>query len=138
MEKLSGIYVALIFALRFLLDILAVRSLVGLDILELWAAASKISNHQGLTGFRLIQNTTSRNRLGIDETKPMKTYENDFEIENASGERFSRLDFGLGYRADSERAGRLDSTNAFEIEGDVVKAIYVVRNPDKLSHLASL
>jgi RNA polymerase sigma-70 factor (ECF subfamily) len=28
-------------------------------------------------------------------------------------------------------------TNAFEIEGDVVKAIYIVRNPDKLRHLAS-
>lgn len=27
-------------------------------------------------------------------------------------------------------------TTAFEIEGDVVKAIYVVRNPDKLRHLA--
>src|SRR5262245_3416365 len=27
-------------------------------------------------------------------------------------------------------------TNAFEIEDDVVKAIYVVRNPDKLRHLA--
>jgi RNA polymerase sigma-70 factor, ECF subfamily len=31
----------------------------------------------------------------------------------------------------------LVQTNAFEIEGDVVKAIYVVRNPDKLRHLAS-
>ena len=29
----------------------------------------------------------------------------------------------------------LIQTNAFEIEGDVVKAIYVVRNPDKLKHL---
>jgi RNA polymerase sigma-70 factor, ECF subfamily len=29
----------------------------------------------------------------------------------------------------------LVQTNAFEIEGDVVKAIYVVRNPDKLRHL---
>jgi RNA polymerase sigma-70 factor (ECF subfamily) len=27
-------------------------------------------------------------------------------------------------------------TNAFEIDGDVVKAIYVVRNPDKLRHLS--
>jgi len=27
-------------------------------------------------------------------------------------------------------------TNAFELEGGVVKAIYVVRNPDKLKHLA--
>jgi RNA polymerase sigma-70 factor (ECF subfamily) len=31
----------------------------------------------------------------------------------------------------------LVQTNAFEIEGDVVKAIYAVRNPDKLRHLAS-
>ena len=30
----------------------------------------------------------------------------------------------------------LVQTIAFEIEGDVVKAIYVVRNPDKLRHLA--
>jgi RNA polymerase sigma-70 factor (ECF subfamily) len=28
-------------------------------------------------------------------------------------------------------------TNAFEFEGDAIKAIYVVRNPDKLKHLAS-
>jgi len=33
--------------------------------------------------------------------------------------------------------GGLVQTNAFEIEGDVVRAIYVVRNPDKLRHLAS-
>ncbi len=31
----------------------------------------------------------------------------------------------------------LIQTNAFEIEGDVVKAIYVVRNPDKLKHLTT-
>lgn len=31
----------------------------------------------------------------------------------------------------------LVQTTAFEIEGDVVKAIYVVRNPEKLRHLAS-
>ncbi len=29
-------------------------------------------------------------------------------------------------------------TAAFEIEGDVIRAIYVVRNPDKLRHLATL
>jgi RNA polymerase sigma-70 factor (ECF subfamily) len=32
----------------------------------------------------------------------------------------------------------LVQTITFEIEGDVVKALYVVRNPDKLRHLASL
>ena len=26
-------------------------------------------------------------------------------------------------------------TSAFEIEGDVIRALYVVRNPDKLRHL---
>ena len=31
----------------------------------------------------------------------------------------------------------LIQTNAFDIEGDVVKTIYVVRNPDKLRHLAA-
>ena len=30
----------------------------------------------------------------------------------------------------------LVQTTAFELEGDVVKAIYIVRNPDKLRHLA--
>jgi hypothetical protein len=29
-------------------------------------------------------------------------------------------------------------TAAFEIEGDVVRALYVVRNPDKLRHLAAV
>ena len=31
----------------------------------------------------------------------------------------------------------LVQTNAFEIEGDVIKAIYVVRNPDKLKHISA-
>jgi RNA polymerase sigma-70 factor (ECF subfamily) len=35
------------------------------------------------------------------------------------------------------RPDGLVQTSAFEIEGDVVKAIYVVRNPDKLRHLPS-
>ncbi len=30
----------------------------------------------------------------------------------------------------------LVQTNAFEFDGDVVTAIYIVRNPDKLRHLA--
>ena len=33
--------------------------------------------------------------------------------------------------------GGLVQTNAFEIDGDVIRAIYVVRNPDKLRHLAT-
>jgi RNA polymerase sigma-70 factor, ECF subfamily len=30
----------------------------------------------------------------------------------------------------------LVQTATFEIEGDVIRALYVVRNPDKLRHLA--
>jgi RNA polymerase sigma-70 factor (ECF subfamily) len=33
--------------------------------------------------------------------------------------------------------GGLVQTTAFEIEHGLIKAIYVVRNPDKLRHLAS-
>jgi RNA polymerase sigma-70 factor (ECF subfamily) len=34
-----------------------------------------------------------------------------------------------------EGADGLVQTVAFEIDGDVVRAIYIVRNPDKLRHL---
>jgi RNA polymerase sigma-70 factor (ECF subfamily) len=37
----------------------------------------------------------------------------------------------------TSRPNELVQTNAFEIEGGVVKTIYVVRNPDKLKHLAA-
>jgi RNA polymerase sigma-70 factor (ECF subfamily) len=36
-----------------------------------------------------------------------------------------------------EGADGLIQTVAFEIADDVIKAIYVVRNPDKLRHLSS-
>ena len=29
-------------------------------------------------------------------------------------------------------------TTAFEIDGDLIRALYVVRNPDKLRHLAGV
>ncbi|MBS0664730.1 MAG: RNA polymerase sigma-70 factor [Verrucomicrobia bacterium] len=35
-------------------------------------------------------------------------------------------------------AGRLENVLAFELEGDRVRTIYLVRNPDKLRHLAPL
>jgi RNA polymerase sigma-70 factor (ECF subfamily) len=37
----------------------------------------------------------------------------------------------------TSRPNELVQTNAFEIEGGVVKTIYVVRNPDKLKHLTA-
>jgi hypothetical protein len=35
-----------------------------------------------------------------------------------------------------ESPGGPVQTSAFEIEGDLIRALYVVRNPDKLRHLA--
>jgi RNA polymerase sigma-70 factor (ECF subfamily) len=35
-----------------------------------------------------------------------------------------------------EAPGGPVQTSAFEIEGDLIRALYVVRNPDKLRHLA--
>jgi hypothetical protein len=37
----------------------------------------------------------------------------------------------------TEQACNKGSIFAFEIEGDVIRALYVVRNPDKLRHLAT-
>ena len=49
--------------------------------------------------------------------------------------RFDTINGLPGLIVSSSRG--LVQTTAFEIEGDVMKAIYVVRNPDKLKHLAS-
>jgi hypothetical protein len=34
--------------------------------------------------------------------------------------------------------GKLDRAVSFEFEGDLIRAIYIVRNPEKLRHLAPL
>lgn len=37
-----------------------------------------------------------------------------------------------------ESSGGPVQTTAFEIDGDVIRALYIVRNPDKLRHLATI
>lgn len=36
-----------------------------------------------------------------------------------------------------ESPGGVVQTAVFEFDGDVIRALYIVRNPDKLRHLAS-
>ena len=49
--------------------------------------------------------------------------------------RFATIDGLPGVIADGPEGPV--QTAAFEIEGDVIRALYVVRNPDKLRHLAA-
>jgi RNA polymerase sigma-70 factor, ECF subfamily len=49
--------------------------------------------------------------------------------------RFATINGLPGVIVDSPEG--LVQTAAFEIEGDLIRALYVVRNPDKLRHLAA-
>lgn len=57
-----------------------------------------------------------------------KGWRDDFTL------RFATINGLPGIIVDSPEG--LVQTSAFEIEGDVVRALYVVRNPDKLRHIA--
>ena len=64
----------------------------------------------------------------VTRKRPDTWWREDFTM------RFALVNGLPGIVVDSP-AGPVQTT-AFEIEGDVVKALYVVRNPDKLRHLA--
>ena len=66
--------------------------------------------------------------VNVTRKHPDAWWREDFTI------RFALVNGLPGIVVDSP-AGPVQTT-AFEIEGDVVKALYVVRNPDKLRHLA--
>jgi RNA polymerase sigma-70 factor (ECF subfamily) len=69
-------------------------------------------------------------RLVVDATRkhPGQWWRDDFKL------RFAIINGMPGVIVDAPE-GPVQTT-AFEIEGDVVRALYVVRNPDKLRHLA--
>jgi RNA polymerase sigma-70 factor (ECF subfamily) len=66
--------------------------------------------------------------VDVTRKRPGAWWRDDFKM------RFALVNGLPGVVVDS-REGPVQTT-AFEIEGDVIKALYVVRNPDKLRHLA--
>ncbi len=66
--------------------------------------------------------------VGVTRKHPGQWWRDDFRL------RFALINGLPGVVVDSP-AGPVQTT-AFEIEGNVIKAMYIVRNPDKLRHLA--
>jgi RNA polymerase sigma-70 factor, ECF subfamily len=67
--------------------------------------------------------------VDVTRKRPGAWWQDDFTL------RFALVNGLPGVVVDSPK-GPVQTT-AFEIEGDVIRALYVVRNPDKLRHLAS-
>ncbi|HUK36001.1 MAG TPA: sigma factor-like helix-turn-helix DNA-binding protein, partial [Vicinamibacterales bacterium] len=71
-------------------------------------------------------------RFLVDVTRPREGawWRDDFTV------RFATINGLPGIIVDAPEGAV--QTAAFEIEGDVIRALYVVRNPDKLRHLAAV
>jgi RNA polymerase sigma-70 factor (ECF subfamily) len=67
--------------------------------------------------------------VGVTRKHPGQWWRDDFVV------RFGAINGLPGVIVDAPE-GTVQTT-AFEIEGDVIRALYVVRNPDKLRHLAA-
>lgn len=70
----------------------------------------------------------ARSLIEVTRKRPGACWRDDFTA------RFGSVNGLPGVIVDAP--GGTVQTTAFEIEGDVIRALYVVRNPDKLRHLA--
>jgi RNA polymerase sigma-70 factor (ECF subfamily) len=74
-------------------------------------------------------NRAARFLVGVTRKHPGGWWREDFTL------RFATINGMPGVIVDSPK-GPVQTT-AFEIEGNVIRALYIVRNPDKLRHLAA-
>jgi RNA polymerase sigma-70 factor, ECF subfamily len=83
------------------------------------------------SALEVIEGAERAARVMLEATRkrPDTWWREDFRL------RFAMVNGLPGIIVDSPRGPV--QTSAIEIEGDVIRAIYVVRNPDKLRHLAS-
>jgi RNA polymerase sigma-70 factor (ECF subfamily) len=70
----------------------------------------------------------ARFMVEVTRKRPGAWWRDDFRV------RFATVNGLPGVVVDAPEG--VVQTTAFEIEGDVIRALYVVRNPDKLRHLA--
>jgi RNA polymerase sigma-70 factor (ECF subfamily) len=75
----------------------------------------------------VIDGADRASRFLVDVTR--KGWREDFSL------RFATINGLPGFIVDGSEGPV--TTVAFEIDGDVIRALYVVRNPDKLRHLAA-
>jgi len=66
--------------------------------------------------------------VGVTRKRPGAWWRDDFRL------RYATINGMPGVIVDAPEGPV--QTAAFEIEGDVIRALYIVRNPDKLRHLA--
>ena len=108
-------------------DLDALTQLLASDVRVVTDGGGKVA-----AALNVLEGADRAARFLVDVTRkrPGAWWREDFTL------RFATINGLPGVIVDGP--GGPVQTAAFEIEGDVVRALYVVRNPDKLRHLADV
>ena len=106
-------------------DLVALTQMLASDVRVVTDGGGKVR-----AASNVIEGADHAARFLVDVTRPRPGawWRPDFTV------RFATVNGLPGVIVDSPEGAV--QTSAFEIEGDVIRALYVVRNPDKLRHLA--
>ena len=107
-------------------DLIALTQLLANDVRVVTDGGGKVA-----AALNVIDGAdrAARFLVGVTRKRPGAWWRDEFTV------RFATINGLPGVIVDSP-AGPVQ-TAAFEIEGDLIRALYVVRNPDKLRHLAA-
>ena len=107
-------------------DLNALTRLLASDVRVVTDGGGKVRS-----ALEVIDGADRAARFLVDVTRkrPGAWWRDDFTL------RFATINGLPGVIVDAPQG--VVQTSAFEIEGDLIRALYVVRNPDKLRHLAS-
>jgi RNA polymerase sigma-70 factor (ECF subfamily) len=106
-------------------DLNALTQMLASDVRILTDGGGKVRS-----ALEVIEGADRAARFMVEVTRkrPGAWWRDDFRV------RFATVNGLPGVIVDAPEG--VVQTTAFEIEGDVIRALYVVRNPDKLRHLA--
>jgi RNA polymerase sigma-70 factor (ECF subfamily) len=107
-------------------DINTLTQLLASDVRVVTDGGGKVR-----AALNVVEGADRAARFMVDVTRkrPGAWWRDDFRL------RFATVNGLPGVIVDAPEG--VMQTSAFEIEGDVIRALYVVRNPDKLRHLAT-